>query len=161
MVGTSNAETIHRLYVALGQRDGEAMAACYAPDATFDDPAFSLSGEAVGDMWRMLCARGKDLQVEASGISAERDEGRAHWVATYTFSGSGRKVVNRIDARFVFRDGLIVRHQDSFDLWRWAAQALGPAGLLLGWTPFMRGKIRQQAAGSLAKFQQERRARLS
>jgi ketosteroid isomerase-like protein len=160
-VSGANAETIHRLYVALGRRDGEAMAACYAPDATFDDPVFSLRGEAVGDMWRMLCARGKDLAVEASGIEADANGGRAHWVATYTFSGSGRKVVNRIDARFTFRDGLIATHVDSFDLWRWASQALGPVGLLLGWTPFVRAKIRAQAAQSLAKFSAERRARLS
>lgn len=158
-MSAANAETIGRLYAALGRRDGEAMAACYASDATFDDPAFSLRGEAVGDMWRMLCARGKDLTVEASGIEADADTGRAHWVATYTFSGSGRRVVNRIDARFTFRDGLIATHVDHFDLWRWASQALGPAGLLLGWTPFMRGKIRAQAAQSLAKFSAERRAR--
>lgn len=157
----ANAETIHRLYVALGRRDGEAMAACYAPDATFDDPVFSLRGEAVGDMWRMLCTRGKDLAVEASGIEADASSGRAHWVATYTFSGSGRTVVNRIDARFTFRDGLIATHVDSFDLWRWASQALGPLGLLLGWTPFLRAKIRGQAAQTLAKFSAERRARLS
>lgn len=160
-MSASNAETIHRLYVALGQRDGEAMAACYTPDATFEDPAFSLRGEAVGDMWRMLCTRGKDLTVEASGIDADASTGRAHWVATYTFSGSGRKVVNRIDARFTFRDGLIATHVDTFDLWRWASQALGPVGLLLGWTPFLRAKIRGQAAQSLAKFSAERRARLS
>jgi ketosteroid isomerase-like protein len=155
----ANVETIHRLYAALGRRDGEAMAACYTPDATFDDPAFSLRGEAVGDMWRMLCARGKDLAVEASGIEADATTGRAHWVATYTFSGSGRRVVNRVDARFDFRDGLIVNHVDTFDLWRWAAQALGPAGLLLGWTPLLRNKIRAQAARSLAKFGAEARAR--
>ena len=82
-------------------------------------------------------------------------------MATYTFSGSGRKVVNRIDARFTFRDGLIATHVDTFDLWRWASQALGPVSLLLGWTPFLRAKIRAQAAQSLAKFSADRRARLS
>ncbi len=160
-MSSSNAETIHRLYVALGQRDGEAMAACYAPDASFDDPAFTLRGEQIGDMWRMLCTRGKDLGVEASDISADANSGRAHWVATYTFSGSGRKVVNRIDARFEFRDGLIVRHVDSFDMWRWSAQALGPVGMLLGWSPLVRNKVRAQAAAALEKFSAERRARLS
>lgn len=155
----SNIETIRRLYTALGRRDGEAMAACYAPDARFEDPVFSLHGGAIGDMWRMLCTRGKDLAVEASGIEADAATGRANWVATYTFSGSGRRVVNRVDARFAFRDGLIVNHVDTFDLWRWAAQALGPAGLLLGWTPLLRNKIRAQAAQSLAKFGAEARAR--
>ncbi|MFN9737388.1 MAG: nuclear transport factor 2 family protein [Pseudomonadota bacterium] len=155
----SNIETIRRLYTALGRRDGEAMAACYAPDARFEDPVFSLQGGAIGDMWRMLCTRGKDLAVEASGIEADAATGRANWVATYTFSGSGRRVVNRVDARFAFRDGLIVNHVDTFDLWRWAAQALGPAGLLLGWTPLLRNKIRAQAAQSLAKFGADARAR--
>jgi ketosteroid isomerase-like protein len=158
-VSGSNIETIRRLYTALGRRDGEAMAACYAPDARFEDPVFSLQGGAIGDMWRMLCTRGKDLAVEASGIEADAATGRANWVATYTFSGSGRRVVNRVDARFAFRDGLIVNHVDTFDLWRWAAQALGPAGLLLGWTPLLRNKIRAQAAQSLAKFGAEARAR--
>lgn len=155
----SNIETIRRLYTALGRRDGEAMAACYAPDARFEDPVFSLQGGAIGDMWRMLCTRGKDLAVEASGIEADAATGRANWVATYTFSGSGRRVVNRVNARLAFRDGLIVNHVDTFDLWRWAAQALGPAGLLLGWTPLLRNKIRAQAAQSLAKFGAEARAR--
>ena len=61
--------------------------------------------------------------------------GRAHWVATYTYSATGRPVENRIDATFEFRDGRIVRHRDRFDLYRWARQALGPKGLLLGWLP--------------------------
>ena len=54
--------------------------------------------------------------------------GRAHWDATYTYSATGRRVDNRIDATFAFRDGLIVRHDDRFDLWRWARQALGVQG---------------------------------
>lgn len=147
---------IQRFYAALGRRDGDAMAACYADDATFDDPAFSLRGPEVGDMWRMLCTRGKDLAVEASGIAADEQSGKAHWVATYTFSGTGRRVVNRIDARFAFRDGLIVQHVDSFDLWRWSSQALGPVGRLLGWSPLIRNRVRAQAAASLAKFREQR-----
>ena len=72
--------------------------------------------------------------------------------ARYTFSATGRKVLNRIDASFEFRDGLIVRHIDRFDFWRWSRQALGTPGLLLGWTGFLRGKVRAKAAASLAAF---------
>jgi hypothetical protein len=40
-----NAELIARLYGAFDRRDGDAMAACYAPDARFNDPVFGdLSG---------------------------------------------------------------------------------------------------------------------
>ncbi|MBF3199877.1 nuclear transport factor 2 family protein, partial [Pseudomonas aeruginosa] len=50
-----NAELIERFYQAFQRLDGEAMAACYAPQATFHDPAFGeLRGREVGDMWRLL-----------------------------------------------------------------------------------------------------------
>ena len=39
-----NAQTLQRLYTAFAQLDHATMAACYAPDATFDDEAFSLRG---------------------------------------------------------------------------------------------------------------------
>ena len=55
-----------------------------------------------------------------------------------------------------FRDGKIAEHRDHFDLWRWAGQALGIKGLLLGWTPFVQNAIRQQAAKGLAAFQKSR-----
>ena len=35
-----NADLIERFYTALGSRDGVAMAACYTPEASFEDPAF-------------------------------------------------------------------------------------------------------------------------
>jgi hypothetical protein len=36
----ANEELIRRFYEALDRHDGEAMAACYAPGARFEDPAF-------------------------------------------------------------------------------------------------------------------------
>lgn len=148
-----NAALIDRFYQAFGRRDAAAMAACYHADVEFTDPVFPrLRGGEAGKMWTMLCARGKDLRVEHSAVSADDAAGRAHWDAYYTFSGTGRKVVNRIDARFEFKDGLIVRHVDQFSFYRWARQALGPVGLALGWTPLVRGKVQRQAAANLAGF---------
>jgi len=148
-----NAALIERFYAALGRRDAAAMIACYAPDATFSDPAFpALDAAGVAAMWQMLCARGKDLAVVASAIDADARDGRAHWVATYTYSATGRRVENRIDATFAFRDGLIVRHEDRFDLWRWLRQALGAKGVLLGWLPPVQRAVQAQAAKSLADW---------
>jgi hypothetical protein len=65
-------------------------------------------------------------------------------------------VVNRVQARFAFRDGLIVRHLDDFSFWRWASQALGPAGAALGWFAPLKWKVRKDAAKSLAKFRAAR-----
>ena len=147
--------TIERLYAAFAKLDAEAMAACYAQDAAFDDEAFSLRGrEQIGGMWAMLCnatkAKGRDVwKLEVSAIT----ERSAHWDATYRFSATGRMVLNRIDAEFEFdRAGLITRHRDRFDFWRWSRQALGMPGLLLGWSPLLRAKVRAQAAKNLERF---------
>ena len=148
-----NAALIERFYAALGRRDADAMIACYAPDVTFSDPVFpSLDAAGVAAMWRMLCARGRDLAVEASGIGADATSGHAHWDATYTYSATGRRVINRIDAQFTFRDGLICRHQDRFDLYRWMRQALGFKGTALGWLPAVQRKVQAQAAKTLAQW---------
>jgi hypothetical protein len=86
-------------------------------------------------------------------VQADGATGRAHWDAHYRFSATGRLVDNSIDAQFEFApDGRIVRHRDSFDFWRWSRQALGAPGLLLGWTPMLRGKIRERAGGNLRQF---------
>jgi ketosteroid isomerase-like protein len=147
-----NAEVIRELYEAMDRHDGEAMARLYAPDGRFEDPAFGrLTGAEAGDMWRMLTGRAQDLRVELADHRAEGDAGSADWIATYTFR-TGRPVVNDIHARFRFRDGMIVDHRDSFSFWRWARQALGPAGLLLGWTPLLRAAVRRRARGDLAEF---------
>jgi ketosteroid isomerase-like protein len=152
--GAANAASIERFYAALDRRDPETMLACYAPDVRFSDPVFpDLDAAGVAAMWRMLASRGKDLRVVASGIAADGETGRAHWVATYTYSATGRHVENRIDADFAFRHGRIVRHQDRFDLYRWARQALGPKGVLLAWLPPVQHAIRRQAAATLASWQ--------
>ena len=151
--------TIERLYAAFAKLDGETMQGCYAPGARFDDEVFSLNGpREIGGMWRMLteATKAKGLahwKLEVSGISAAQGKGRAHWDAHYLFSTTGRQVLNKIDAEFEFDDtGLITRHRDRFDFWLWARQALGTPGLLLGWTPLLRNKVRAQAAANLKRY---------
>ncbi len=149
----ANAELIQRFYAAFAQRDSAAMNACYAPDVEFHDPVFqTLRGDDARRMWRMLCARAQDLTIVASSIDADDHQGRAHWVATYTFSATGNKVENRIDASFTFKNEKIATHRDRFDLYRWARQALGLKGLLLGWLPPVQAAVRKQAAQGLRAF---------
>lgn len=149
----THAEVISSFYRAFQQRDAAGMNACYHPDVHFSDPVFpDLRGDRARAMWEMLCARAKELKVEFRDVAADGDRGSAHWEAWYPFSGSGRRVHNVIDASFEFRDGLIVRHVDRFDLHRWASQAMGLPGKLLGGTGFMQGAIRKKAAGSLDQY---------
>lgn len=148
-----NARAIQDFYAALGRCDAESMITLYAPDVEFSDPVFpALRGDEARAMWRMLCARAKDFSVEASDISADDHQGAARWEAHYTFSKTGRRVLNRIAARFEFRDGKVIRHQDTFDLWAWAGMALGLKGRLLGWSPPVQAAIRKQADDGLRAF---------
>lgn len=148
-----NAQLIERFYQAFQKHDGAAMAACYHRDVEFSDPVFqNLKGPQAGGMWRMLTGRAKDLTLTFSVGPCDDKRGRAHWEATYTFSATGNKVLNVIDAEFEFQDGLIRRHRDSFDLWKWAGMALGLKGKLLGFLPAVQNKIRAQAMSGLEQF---------
>lgn len=152
---------IDRLYAALGSGDGEAMAACYTPDATFEDPAFGRLQNGRGQaMWRMLTARGGDLKITVVQRHAAATDGTAtaHWLADYTFTDTGRKVHNDVQASFVFRDGLIAEHRDRFDLRSWGAQALGAVAGMLGYTPILAVMVRRKTNAALtAHLTEERR----
>jgi hypothetical protein len=157
----TNEQTLVRFYGAFAELDPERMAPCYAEDVAFDDEVFSLRGKTqVMGMWRMLCAATKDKgadvwQLRYRDVKADDAHGAAHWDAHYRFSATGRIVDNSIDAQFEFGpDGRIVQHRDRFDFWRWSRQALGAPGLVLGWTPMLRGKIRAKAAENLRRYMQ-------
>ena len=152
---------VRDFYAAFARRDAEAMARCYHPDVFFSDPVFPrLRADEAGDMWRMLLERASDLSVTLDEASGDADGARARWTARYTFSRTGRPVVNRVAAMFAFREGLIVRHYDRFSFWRWAAQALGPAGTALGWFAPLKWKVRREAARGLERFREGRNQQL-
>ena len=156
MSAPTNVATIERFYSAFAQRDTTAMAACYRDDAIFSDPGFGqLDAREVRAMWTMLAGRAADLRVEYRDVRASDAEGSAHWTARYTFSKTGRAVVNEIDARFRFADGLFVEHHDHFDFHRWSRQSLGPIGLVAGWTPWLRSKVQREARAQLTRFMQK------
>jgi ketosteroid isomerase-like protein len=153
MSASDNKQLIERFYEAFDRHDGDAMAASYAPGARFSDPVFpGLTGAEPGAMWRMLTGRSDDLRVELLEHDADEHSGSAHWHATYTFTQTGRPVVNDVHASFRFADGKIAEHTDDFDFHRWSRQALGTPGLLLGWTPLLRRATQRKARASLDQF---------
>lgn len=147
-----NSRLIENFYNSFARRDYRGMIACYAPDIDFADEVFTLQGKRVGAMWHMLLSSGSPLTVTHSRVQADDLRGSAHWEADYNFSRTNRPVHNILDAEFQFRDGKIVRHRDHFDFWRWSRMALGPTGLLLGWTPMVHNQVRRTAAANLEKF---------
>jgi ketosteroid isomerase-like protein len=148
-----NEKLIEKFYSCFQARDYKGMAECYHHEVEFSDMVFpDLKGTKAKAMWQMLCQRAADLEITTNGIKADDKKGQAHWEAIYTFSKTGRKVHNKIDARFEFKDGKIIKHTDSFDLWRWSSMALGPKGLLLGWMPMVQSAIRKEANHNLDLF---------
>ncbi len=146
-------ELIHTFYTAFKNKDAATMGKCYHAEAFFSDPAFTeLHNNEPAIMWKMLLERATDLEIVYGNVFADAVYGYADWKATYTFSKTGRKVVNVIHAEFRFMNGKIVKHTDSFDFWKWSRQALGVTGWLLGFTPFLQKKVSAQAMGSLKKY---------
>lgn len=149
----SNKKLIEKFYLAFQNKDFEIMASCYHPEVVFKDPAFgTLHGDRAKAMWKMLCISSKDLKIEFNEVSADENKGSAHWDANYTFSRTGNKVHNRIDATFEFKDGLIITHTDVFNLRKWAGQAIGIKGKILGGTTFFRKKLQIQTNKLLDRF---------
>jgi len=143
------SEIITNFYTAFQQLDVEKMVSYYHDDIIFTDPGFgTLKGEDAKNMWRMICARAKDFSLTYSQVT----DNTAHWDTTYTFSATGRKVNNIIDATFEFKNGKISKHTDVFDLHQWATQALGFKGRLLGGTKFFQKKLNKQTKVLLTAY---------
>ena len=153
-----NQKTLHKFYAAFATSNYADMISCYHPDVVFTDPIFhTLKAADAFKMWEMLLERGRGKNViEYSNITANDKEGTAKWVATYLFTATNRRVVNKVKAKFLFKDGLIIAHNDVFDLYKWSQQAFGFKGYLMGWTAFMKQKIHQNAVTSLDNYSKKK-----
>ncbi|MBK6352489.1 MAG: nuclear transport factor 2 family protein [Saprospiraceae bacterium] len=149
----SNAAIIHSFYTALKSKEFESLKLLYSEQLIFSDEVFNdLHYEQTIAMWTMLLSRSTDIKIEFGEVKATEQSGTAVWQAQYTFSPTGRKVVNIIHANFKFGEGKIIHHVDHFNFYAWARQAFGWKGVLLGWMPFFRKKVQRSARKSLENF---------
>jgi Ketosteroid isomerase-related protein len=157
---SDNKQIIEKFYSAFQQLDYRGMQNCYSDDIVFSDPVFLLlRGNEAKAMWEMLCKSARDFSLSFSEIELiDHEYATCSWTASYTFSRTGRKVVNHIKAFMRLKDGKIIEHSDGFRLSTWAAQALGWKGVLFGWTGFMKRGIQKNARKSLAYFIQSKNA---
>lgn len=130
------------------------MAACYHEDIIFQDPVFGLlRRERAKAMWHMLLSNpNSNLVVEFSDVEADHRFGSASWRASYLYGKNRNQVVNNIKAEFEFKDGLIWKHTDHFDLYEWCSQALAPTGKWLGWSKFFQFSVQKGALKALTKY---------
>ena len=159
----TNTELVTRFYSAFQNLDYATMQDCYSDEVIFQDPAFGvLNGIEAKSMWEMLAKNAKNFSLSFSDIKAEDDEYiTCKWVARYTFSATGRNVVNRIQAYIRVQNGKITEHTDHFNFWSWARQATGISGWLLGWSAFFQSQVRSQAKANLKKFMDKKGAQTS
>lgn len=152
----TNETLINHFYSCFQHKDVKGMQDCYADNAVFNDPVFqNLNAAEVRSMWAMLIKSGKDMRIEFKNIHGNEKGATAEWDAWYTFSKTGKKVHNHVIGSFLIEDGKIVQHTDHFDFYRWAKQALGLTGILLGWTSFLKKKIGVTAKKSLQDFRRK------
>lgn len=150
---TENEKLITAFYDSFRKGDYQGMQKLYSDKAVFSDPVFrNLNAVEVRAMWEMLIKRGRDLFVTFGMAKSVGEEVTVEWQATYTFTPTRRKVINRIHAIFKFEEGKIISHTDRFGFHRWAHQAFGVTGLLLGWTGFFKSNVRRNARRSLDIF---------
>lgn len=151
---SENEQLISKFYTAFQRRDAAAMNACYSSDVLFSDPVFGmLEATQVKKMWEMLCKNAKTLDIKFSNIKDIGDDYyTCDWTARYTYSKTGRPVVNHIKAYMRISGGEIIEHSDGFSIYKWSRQALGLVGWLFGWNGTFQRKIREKAKGSLRKF---------
>jgi ketosteroid isomerase-like protein len=149
----NNEELIQTFYDALARLDHVTMQNCYSANPIFNDPVFGiLQGDEVGAMWEMLCKNAKDFSLHADKIEVDCEYGTCNWVATYTFSKTGRRVVNEVKAYMRIENEMITEHTDEFDIYKWSRQALSLTGTLLGWSGYLKNKIRSDARQKLYQF---------
>jgi len=148
-----NEQVISQFYSAFQRRDYKAMQECYADKVIFYDPVFEdLVDEEVKLMWEILCKRANDLSIKFDHIEADEEYGNCNWIATYTFTRTNRKVVNKIRAHMRFRDRKIIEHSDQFKLSNWCRQAFGFPGALFGSMAWFQKRVRKTAQQSLYDY---------
>lgn len=150
----ANTMLVSNFYQAFQKLDYSGMNACYRSDVVFSDPVFGfLEADEVKAMWEMLCKNAKDFKLEYGNIKAIDEEYyTCEWTASYTFSQTGRPVVNKVKAFMRIKDGKITEHSDGFSLHKWAIQALGFSGWLIGWNRWYQQKIKNKARRNLLNF---------
>lgn len=146
-------EVVKTFYDAFQKRDYKTMQSLYALNSVFTDPVFpNLTSFQAGGMWEMLLKAGKDLEMDYKIVDTSKTKAKVKWTAKYTFTKTGRKVINKVTSELEIIDGKIVIHRDSFNFRRWARQALGFFPWMFSFTGITQKKVQEQALIALNDY---------
>lgn len=158
---------VYSYFDAFKQLDWKTMQNCYTEEAIFLDAVMGgLYGEEIKAMWQMLLSRNKGIAITVKNMEFDGEEVinsagiagyycKVHWDAVYTFTPTGKKVHNKIISNIRVENDKIAEQFDQFGFYRWARQAFGLTGALLGWTPFFRKKVMNKARNNLKNYIEE------
>ena len=123
---TTNLQKVEAFIEAWNRCDGAAIISAFAPDAVYHNiPMEPIHGrDAIGQAIEGLLADMSDVQWIVSAI-AEAADGTVLTERVDAFKLGGKAVSLPVMGTFVFRDGLIVRWADYFDLASYRAQLGG------------------------------------
>lgn len=150
----STKEIVTSFYDCFAKGEAKGMLNFYAEEVIFCDPAFGkLSGNRPHEMWRMLLGRfDEHTTINFEVVETEANKAQVKWTAKYHFGKKRRPVTNRVTSTLILKNEKIVEYYDNFDIWKWAYQAIGIGGLLLGWSKFFQLKIQQNTNKMLDKY---------
>jgi hypothetical protein len=125
----SPADVANKFYTAFQSQDLQAMQQLYAPQATFHDPIYDLSGrDAVAGMWKGVLGAGKDVKLNYQVLSSNDSSVQVKWTADYKLGG--RPIHNESVTTMQVKNGQIVSQSDDWSWSKWAKQAFPLGGLV-------------------------------
>ena len=169
-VPARNKQIIERFYnEGFAKANSALMGGLYDDAATFSDAAFGhLQDAKARAMWQMLFRNheknGTKPDFEVSAIEGDDSGGTAHWECRYPSPVRPALMVhNKVDAKFVIdaSTGKILVHEDTFDWWEWASQALGAVGWALGGFEWFHKVVQNKTVATLDAFIEKRLSTLN
>jgi len=144
-----NTEKVKEFYEALSRNDYEALIRLYHPDATYTDELFSFKGKEIHALWYAATRPAMKLEVECLAIEEVNDRVQTKWKMGYTLDVINSRIELEEIGIFVFEGEKIMEHSDEYNFREWCTQAFGIIGTLLGWSSWLRNRVRKQARKSV------------
>lgn len=146
---SKEAQIVKEFYKALSKGDYQKVNSLYHDDAKYRDEIFDLRGKEINALWYTATRPEMNLIAHCKSLKVDGDRVTTDWNISYTIDTLNRKVELDETGVFQFQDGKIINHKDSYDFWSWCAQSLGFIGKALGWSQWLKNRVRNQAKKSV------------
>ncbi|ARU92149.1 hypothetical protein SCLARK_001685 [Spiroplasma clarkii] len=147
-----NKEVVVKFFTALSKGDWKLMNNLYSKDVAFSDTVFGeLNYSQITNLWEMLLTENPDLSANFK-IVEDGEVVKVQWVMVSKFGQKHRKVILNILSTLEVSKGKIIKHNDHFDFKKWAKQALGIIGWMLGSKQSFKNRIKEEAFIKLNSF---------